>query len=128
MAKLGPKAYEQCAGFLWISGGDNPMGNTSVHPESYEAVEKLLQRLGYSLEDVAAGKLKGISRKVSDYRKLAGELTVGEITLRDIVSELEKPGRDPREEMPAADSAQRCVGDERSDARDGAQGHRAQRH
>lgn len=100
VAKLGPKAYEQCAGFLRIQGGTNPLDNTSVHPESYGAAEKLLQRLGYSLEDVAAGNLKGLSRKVTDYKKLAADLEIGEITLRDIVKELEKPGRDPREEMP----------------------------
>ena len=100
VAKLGPKAYEQCAGFLRIQGGTNPLDNTSVHPESYAAAEKLLQRLGYSLEDVAAGNLKGLSRKVTDYKKLAADLEIGEITLRDIVKELEKPGRDPREEMP----------------------------
>ena len=100
VAKLGPKAYEQCAGFLRIQGGDNPLDSTSVHPESYEAAQKLLSKLGYSLEDVAAGNLKGISRKVADYKKLAEELEIGEITLRDILKELEKPGRDPREEMP----------------------------
>ena len=98
--KLGPKAYEQCAGFLRIQGAVNPLDSTSVHPESYEAAQKLLSKLGYSLEDVAAGNLKGISRKVTDYKKLAEELEIGEITLRDIVKELEKPGRDPREEMP----------------------------
>ncbi|MDO5346036.1 MAG: Tex family protein [Lachnospiraceae bacterium] len=100
VAKLGPKAYEQCAGFLRIKGGENPLDGTGVHPESYEATEKLLERLGYTLDDVAAGNLKGISRKISDYKKLAEQLEVGEITLRDIVKELEKPGRDPREEMP----------------------------
>ena len=100
VAKLGPKAYEQCAGFLRITGGVNPLDGTSVHPESYEAAEKLLKKLGYSLEDVATGNLKGISRKVTDYKKLAEELEIGEITLRDIVKELEKPGRDPRDEMP----------------------------
>ena len=100
VAKLGPKAFQQCAGFLKIQGGANPRDGTTVHPESYEAAEKLLKRLGYSLEDVDKGNLKGISRKISDYGKLAKELEIGEITLRDIVKELEKPGRDPREEMP----------------------------
>ena len=100
VAKLGPKAYEQCAGFLRITGGQNPLDGTSVHPESYQAAEKLLDRLGYTLEDVAAGNLKGISKKVTDYKRLAEELEIGEPTLRDIVKELEKPGRDPREEMP----------------------------
>lgn len=100
VSKLGPKAYEQCAGFLRIQGGKNPLDGTSVHPESYEAAEKLLNRLGYSLEDISEGKLKGISRKITDYKTLAQELEIGEITLKDIVKELEKPGRDPREEMP----------------------------
>jgi len=100
VAKLGPKAFQQCAGFMRIQGGENPLDGTTVHPESYEAAQKLLNRLGYSLEDVEKGNLKGISRKISDYGKLAKELEIGEITLRDIVKELEKPGRDPREEMP----------------------------
>ncbi|MDD2959193.1 MAG: Tex family protein [Lachnospiraceae bacterium] len=100
VAKLGPKAYEQCAGFLRIQGGKNPLDASSVHPESYDAAEKLLARLGYTLQDVTAGNLKGISKKLGDGKKLAAELGVGEITLQDIVKELEKPGRDPREEMP----------------------------
>ena len=100
VAKLGPKAYEQCAGFMRISGGKNPLDNTSVHPESYEAAESLLTKLGYKLEDLKAGKLVGLSLLVKDYKKLSSELAVGEITLRDIVKELEKPGRDPRDEMP----------------------------
>ena len=100
VGKLGPKAYEQCAGFMRISDGKNPLDATSVHPESYEATEKLLERLGYTKEDIKAGNLKGISKKVSDYKKLAEELGVGEITLQDIVKELEKPARDPRDEMP----------------------------
>ena len=100
VAKLGPKAYEQCAGFMRISGGKNPLDNTSVHPESYEAAESLLTKLGYKLEDLKAGKLVGLSLLVKDYKKLSSELAVGEITLRDIVKELENPGRDPRDEMP----------------------------
>ena len=100
VAKLGPKAYEQCAGFMRIQGGDNPLDGTSVHPESYEAAEKLLAKLGYITEDIAGGKLNGLSKSVKDYAKLAEELEVGEITLRDIVKELEKPARDPRDEMP----------------------------
>ena len=100
VAKLGPKAYEQCAGFMRIQGGDNPLDGTSVHPESYEAAEKLLAKLGYITEDIAGGKLSGLSKSVKDYAKLAEELEVGEITLRDIVKELEKPARDPRDEMP----------------------------
>lgn len=100
VAKLGPKAYEQCAGFMRIMGGSNPLDGTSVHPESYEAAEKLLKKQGFAAEDVAAGRLAGLSLSIGDYKKLAGELGVGEITLRDIVKELEKPARDPRDEMP----------------------------
>ena len=100
VAKLGPKAYEQCAGFMRIQGGTNPLDQTSVHPESYHAAELLLKKLGYSTTDIADKKLDGLSGKVRDYKKLAGELEVGEITLRDIVKELEKPARDPRDEMP----------------------------
>lgn len=98
--KLGPKAFEQCAGFMRISGGDNPLDATSVHPESYEAAQKLLARLGYNPKDVTAGNLLGLSLQVRDYKKFAKELEIGEITLRDIVRELEKPARDPREDMP----------------------------
>lgn len=100
VAKLGPKAFEQCAGFMRISGGKNPLDATSVHPESYGAATALLEKLGYRPEDLTCGGLQGISKKVVDYKKLATELGVGEITLRDIVKELEKPARDPREEMP----------------------------
>ena len=100
VAKLGPKAYEQCAGFMRIQGGRNPLDGTSVHPESYEAAEKLLDRLGYDVAELAHGGIKGIGKKVTGYKKLAEELGIGEITLQDIVKELEKPGRDPRDEMP----------------------------
>ncbi len=100
VGKLGPKAFEQCAGFLRISDGKNPLDATSVHPESYEAATELLKKLGYTPEDVIAGNLSGLSKKVKDYHKLSEELNVGEITLRDIVKELEKPARDPRDEMP----------------------------
>ena len=100
VAKLGPKAFEQCAGFMRIQGGKNPLDGTSVHPESYDAAEKLLEKLGYTLQDVSERKLAGLSKSVKDYKKLAEELEVGEITLRDIVKELEKPARDPRDEMP----------------------------
>ena len=100
VAKLGPKAYEQCAGFMRISGGKNPLDATGVHPESYAATKELLAKVGYTLEDVKSRNVAGISKKVSDYKKLAAELEVGELTLRDIVKELEKPGRDPREDMP----------------------------
>lgn len=100
VAKLGPKAYEQCAGFLRIMDGGNPLDATSVHPESYAATKKLLDKLGYTMEDIKERRLGGITGQVRDYRKLSRELEIGEITLRDIVKELEKPARDPREEMP----------------------------
>lgn len=100
VAKLGPKAFEQCAGFLRIQNGKNPLDTTSVHPESYEAAEKLLKKQGFTTEDICAGKLAGLFLTIKDYKKLAEELEIGEITLRDIVKELEKPGRDPRDEMP----------------------------
>lgn len=100
VAKLGPKAFEQCAGFMRIQGGRNPFDATSVHPESYEAAEKLLQKLGYEKADIGNGSLAGISKKMLDKKKLAEELGIGVITLEDIGKELEKPGRDPREEMP----------------------------
>lgn len=100
VAKLGPKAYEQCAGFMRISGGKNPLDATGVHPESYAATGELLAKLGYTLEDVKNRDVAGISRKITDYKKMAQELSIGELTLRDIVKELEKPARDPREDMP----------------------------
>ena len=98
--KLGPKAYEQCAGFMRIQSGKNPLDATAVHPESYEAAEKLLKKQGYKAEDITNHKLTGLSLTIRDYKKLAEELEIGEITLRDIVKELEKPARDPRDEMP----------------------------
>ena len=98
--KLGPKAYEQCAGFMRIQGGKNPLDMTGVHPESYDAAEKLLKKQGFTPEDVAGHRLNGLSLTIKDYKKLAEELGIGEITLRDIVKELEKPARDPRDEMP----------------------------
>ena len=100
VGKLGPKAFEQCAGFMRILQGDNPLDATSVHPESYKAAEKLLERLGYTKEDITGGKLTGISRQIKNGKKLAEELGIGEITLQDIVKEMEKPARDPRDEMP----------------------------
>ena len=100
VAKLGPKAFEQCAGFMRIQGGENPLDGTAVHPESYDAAEKLLKKQGYKPEDIAGGNLTGLSLTIKDYKKVAEELGIGEITLRDIVKELEKPARDPREEMP----------------------------
>ena len=98
--KLGPKAYEQCAGFMRISDGDQPLDGTGVHPESYKEVEVLLKVLGYSTEDLRENKLSGLSRQIGDYKAMSETVGIGEITLRDIVKELEKPGRDPRDEMP----------------------------
>ena len=95
--KLGPKAFEQCAGFMRITGGDNPLDATSVHPETYGAVEKLFQKLGMKTEQILEGTALFY---IPDYKKLAEELGIGEVTLRDIVEELKKPGRDPREDMP----------------------------
>ena len=100
VAKLGPKAFEQCAGFIRITGGEEPLDGTSVHPESYGAAKKLLETLGYREEELIRGGIPGISRRIRDYREMAEEIGVGEITLRDIAGELEKPARDPRDEMP----------------------------
>ena len=100
VAKLGPKAFEQCAGFMRIAGGSNPLDSTSVHPESYDAAAQLLKKLGYSMEDITSGGLKGLSGKVGNVSGMARELEIGELTLKDIIKELEKPGRDPRDEMP----------------------------
>ena len=96
--KLGAKAYEQCAGFLRISGGTNPLDATSVHPESYDATLAFMKKQGIKLDSI--GKLAGLSKIIKNYAKLANELGIGELTLRDIVAELEKPARDPRDEMP----------------------------
>ena len=100
VAKLGPKAFEQCAGFMRISGGDNPLDATSVHPESYDAAAKLLEILGYNINSISSGELIGLGKKISNLHEMAEKVGIGEITLEDIVKELEKPGRDPREEMP----------------------------
>lgn len=99
VSKLGPKAFEQCAGFLRINDGKEPLDMTSVHPESYEATKKLLESIGYSSKDITVAGLNGISKKINDFKKVSDEIGIGEITLKDIVKELEKPGRDPRDEM-----------------------------
>ena len=99
VAKLGPKAFEQCAGFLRITGGDDPLDATSVHPESYGAATKLLNLLGYDKTDMEGG-LTGLSLMAKNRKKMAEQLEIGEETLNDILSELEKPGRDLRDEMP----------------------------
>lgn len=99
VAKLGPKAFEQCAGFMRIIDGKNPLDATSVHPESYSAAKALLEKLGYQMEDIKGG-VTGLGLLAKNRSKLAEELGIGEITLDDIIKELEKPGRDPRDEMP----------------------------
>ena len=110
--RLGDKAFEQCAGFLRIADGTHPLDNTAVHPESYEITMELIERLGYTTEDIRKGNLKNIDDAISKYtegkvkglnnqiKMLAEELGIGELTLKDIVEEIKKPGRDPREEMP----------------------------
>ncbi len=100
VAKLGPKAYEQCAGFMRIAGGKNPLDSTSVHPEAYEAAGEIIKQAGYSLEQIEEGGLKGISSKLKNIKEISEKTGVGELTLKDIISELEKPARDPRDEMP----------------------------
>ena len=100
--RLGKKVYEQCAGFLRVSESDEVLDNTSVHPESYEVAKKLIEILGYDKRDLKLGKLKDIDEKIKiiGINKLADELSVGILTLKDIIKELKKPGRDPREELP----------------------------
>ena len=100
--KLGPKVFEQCAGFLRIRDGDNVLDNTAVHPESYEACELLLKKLGYTHDDISNNNLVLLDMKVKEIglNKLAEELNIGEPTLKDIIEELKKPGRDPRDELP----------------------------
>lgn len=99
--KLGPKAYEQCAGFLRLPESTMALDRTGVHPESYKAAEGLLQLCGYTLEDVAAKKVSGLAKKIKSPEKTAEQLGIGVPTLEDIIRELEKPGRDPRDEAPA---------------------------
>lgn len=103
VSKLGPKAYEQCAGFLRIQDGENVLDNTGVHPESYAAAEKLLARYGFTDEDVKAGRIGELDAKIKadGYAAIAAELEIGEPTLRDIVTEISKPGRDIRDTLPA---------------------------
>lgn len=99
--RLGPKAYEQCAGFIRIADGDNPLDNTPVHPESYGTAEALLQQLGFDKKDLATDKLPVIREKLQQVqvRQMAQQLGIGEPTLRDIIAALQKPGRDPREDL-----------------------------
>lgn len=100
VAKLGPKAYLNCAGFLRITGGKNPLDATSVHPESYDVATEVLKRAGVSLEAVAAGGVSDIAARVGDVSELAAQLGCGVPTLTDIIGELAKPGRDPRDDAP----------------------------
>ena len=99
--RLGPKAYEQCAGFIRIADGENPLDNTPVHPESYQTAEALLQRLGYSKNDLRTDKLSQLRDALQQVsvKDMAKELEIGEPTLKDIIAALQKPGRDPREEL-----------------------------
>ena len=99
VAKLGPKAYEQCAGFLRIRNGKNPLDNTGVHPESYDAALKIMEEAKYNLKDVNEGKEAGVIF-INDYKKTAEKLGIGVPTLEDIIKEIQRPGRDPREDMP----------------------------
>ncbi len=105
VAKLGPKAYEQCAGFLRIRDGAEALDNTAVHPESYDAAQALLKKLDYTEADIREGRTRDIEKRLREkklsVKSLAAELGIGEYTLSDIISELQKPGRDPREDVPA---------------------------
>ena len=110
--RLGPAAFTQCAGFLRIAGGKSPLDNTSVHPESYQLAEKLLERLGFSLSDLSdkdALAMLAAKIRLADCAKLARELDAGELTVKDILSALVKPGRDPREDLPAPLTRQAIV-------------------
>lgn len=98
--KLGPKAFLQCAGFMRINDGKNPLDSTSVHPESYDIATALIKETGHSLEELKSGSIKNIKKSIADVKKLAEKLGTGAITLTDIINELEKPARDPRDEMP----------------------------
>ncbi|OUO33113.1 Tex family protein [Olsenella sp. An293] len=100
VSKLGPRAYEQCAGFLRVNGGANPLDATAVHPESYPVAQALLERAGVTEKDLARGGIPDIQQRLGNVALLAGELDCGLMTLIDIVSELEKPGRDPRDDAP----------------------------
>lgn len=98
--KLGPKAFLQCAGFMRINDGKNPLDSTSVHPESYDIATALIKETGHSLDELKSGSIKDIRKSIADVKKLADKLGTGAITLTDIINELEKPARDPRDEMP----------------------------
>lgn len=99
VSKLGPKAFEQCAGFLRIREGKEPLDYTSVHPESYAPAKKLLKKYGFTTKDIVSGEVK-LSKEIKDLKNVAEEIGTDEITLKDMITEIEKPGRDPRDEMP----------------------------
>lgn len=99
VAKLGPKAFEQCAGFMRIREGKEPLDYTSVHPESYSSAKKLLKKYGFTTKDILGGNIH-LTDEIKDVKEVAKEIGTDPITLRDMIKELEKPGRDPREEMP----------------------------
>lgn len=99
VAKLGPKAFEQCAGFMRIREGKEPLDYTSVHPESYSSAKKLLKKYGFTTKDILGGNIH-LTDEIKDVKEVAEEIGTDPITLRDMIKELEKPGRDPREEMP----------------------------
>ena len=99
VAKLGPKAFEQCAGFMRIREGKEPLDYTSVHPESYSSAKKLLKKYGFTTKDILGGNIH-LTDEIKDVKEVAEEIGTNPITLRDMIKELEKPGRDPREEMP----------------------------
>ncbi|MBR5047885.1 MAG: RNA-binding transcriptional accessory protein [Eubacterium sp.] len=98
--KIGPKAFQQCAGFLRIPDGKNPLDGTAVHPESYDAAGKLIDYMGFTGDDLSHGGLRGLGKKIKNREEMAGRLQIGVMTLNDIIEELEKPGRDPRNDMP----------------------------
>lgn len=102
VSKLGPKAFEQCAGFLRIPGGKEPFDNTGIHPESYKAAKKLLEICGFDRKDIVGGKLKGLTEAIKEKgaQNICDEIGVGLPTLKDIADDLLKPGRDPRDELP----------------------------
>ena len=101
VSKLGPAAYTQCAGFLRITDGENPLDNTSVHPESYETAEKILEQIGFKVQDLKDKSAEiRVNLNTVNAEKLATELNIGVPTIKDIIKELQKPGRDPRDEMP----------------------------
>ena len=117
VAKLGPKAFEQCAGFLRVSGGDEPLDATGVHPETYKETGMLLKNLGYSTKELSKEGFKGISSKITDYKKLSEELGIGEITLKDIVKRIGKARTRSTRRSSKTNLKNRCIRNERSETR-----------